>query len=201
MNPHSMKGRFSMYSSGISRRFLGLILVPGMLLGLCMPRYAAGQTKTDRQMDRQRMERNIRHELAVLPYYTLFDNLEFRLEDDHTVVLSGQVVWAPLKDHAETAVKEVEGVEKIVNNIEILPVTPYDNTIRRRLYEAIYSQSGFDRYATQAVPPIHIIVKNGNVTLEGVVDDKYDKSVAEMAAKSVPNVFSVTNNLRIRQRE
>jgi hyperosmotically inducible protein len=145
------------------------------------------------------MERNIRHELIMLPYYSVFDNLEFKLKGDSTVVLTGQVVWAPLKDHAEQAVKELEEVKTVENNIEILPLLPYDNTIRRRLYEAIYNQNGFERYRIQAVPPIHIIVKNGRVTLEGVVDDEYDKNLAELAANNVSNVFQVTNNLRVLQ--
>lgn len=177
------------------------LAVPVMLLGMSLPALAAGQARTDKQAQElrpeTRLEKSVRHELIMLPYYTVFDNLEFRIEDNNTVVLSGQVVWAPLKDDAEHAVERVDGVNKVVNNIEILPLSPFDNTIRRREFYAIYNQVGFERYAIQAVPSIHIIVKNGNVTLVGVVDDQYDKNVVGLAARSVPNVFSVTNNLRV----
>jgi hyperosmotically inducible protein len=177
------------------------LAVPVILLGMSLPALAAGQARMDYQAQElrpeTRLEKSIRHELIMLPYYTVFDNLEFRIEDNNTVVLSGQVVWAPLKDDAEHAVERVDGVNKVVNNIEILPLSPFDSTIRRREYYAIYNQVGFERYAIQAVPSIHIIVKNGNVTLVGVVDDEYDKNVVGLAARNVPNVFSVTNNLRI----
>jgi hyperosmotically inducible protein len=182
------------------KRF-GMLLAPAMLLGFSMPALAANQSKastyTKDTATETQIERNVRHELIMLPYFTVFDNLEFQVQNEHTVILSGQVVWASLKDDAENAVKRIKGVDEVINNIEILPASPFDNAIRRREFYAIYSQVGFDRYAIQAVPPIHIIVKDGNVTLVGVVDDQYDKNLVGLAANTVPNVFHVTNDLSV----
>lgn len=180
---------------------LGLLIASALLLGSNMPAFAAYQNGTSQQQIQStdsQLKTNIRHALIMLPYYTVFDILEFKLEDNGTVILSGQVVWASVKDDAERAVEKIAGVHNLINNIEVLPVLPYDNAIRRREFYAIYSQIGFERYAIQAVPPIHILVKNGNVTLEGVVDDQYDKNLAGLAAGNILNVFHVTNNLRIR---
>ena len=177
-----------------------MLIAATILLGLNMPALAADQTGTNilqEQKTGSQLERNIRRELIMLLNYTVFDNLEFRLGKDNTVILSGQVVWATLKDDAKHAVEHVAGVKNIENNIEILPLSPTDYDIRRREFHTIYNQVGFERYAIQAVPPIHIIVKNGNVTLEGVVLDQFDKNLAALAANNVPNVFHVTNDLRI----
>jgi hyperosmotically inducible protein len=177
-----------------------MLVVASILLGLNMPILAADRAATNimqEQNAKGQLERNIRRELITLSNYTVFDNLGFRLKDDNTVILSGQVVWASLRDDAKHAVEHVEGVKDIENNIEILPLSPSDYNIRRKEFYTIYDQVGFERYAIQAVPPIHIIVKNGNVTLEGVVDDEYDKNLAELAANNVPNVFHVTNNLQV----
>ncbi len=144
----------------------------------------------------QRLEREVRHELVMLPYYGVFDNLAFRL-DGGTVTLLGQVTRPTLKTDAERVVKNIEGVEKVVNKIEVLPVSPNDDRLRLAVYRAIYSQPGLDMYALRAVPPIHIIVKNGNVTLEGVVANQADKDRANIQARGVSGAFSVTNNLRV----
>ncbi len=144
----------------------------------------------------KRIEREVLHELRMLPYYTLFDNLEFKVRG-YEVELDGQVVRPTLKSDAEAVVKRIEGVEKVVNKIEVLPLSPNDDRIRVAEYRAIFSRPGLDRYALQAVPPIHIIVKNGNVTLVGVVASEMDKNVANIEARSVSGVFSVTNNLRV----
>ena len=144
----------------------------------------------------QRITRQVRHELVMLPYYGVFDNLAYRV-DGYTVTLMGSVTRPTLKSDAENVVKGIEGVERVVNQIEVLPLSPNDDRIRIATYRAIYGQTGLDRYALQAVPPIHIIVKNGNVTLEGVVSSEMDKNLAEMQAKGVSGVFSVTNNLRV----
>jgi len=118
---------------------------------------------------------------------------------DGTVTLLGQVSRPTLKSDAERTVKGIEGVERVDNQIEVLPTSPMDDQIRRATYRAIYGNDVLSQYALRAVPPIHIIVKNGHVTLEGVVARQMDKQVAEMQAKSVPNVFSVTNNLRVEE--
>jgi hyperosmotically inducible protein len=146
------------------------------------------------------IEREVRHELVMLPYYGVFDNLAFKV-DGSTVTLMGQVTRPTLKSAAERVVKDIEGVDKVVNNIEVLPLSPNDDQIRLATYRAIYGHSALNRYALQAVPPIHIIVKNGNVTLEGVVATEMDKNIANIQARSVPGVFSVTNNLRVEQRD
>jgi hyperosmotically inducible protein len=181
-------------------------MISAVLLPLVMLLYA-GETsgsnvpQKSNVESRIQLEKNIRHELIMLPYYTVFDDLQFQIEDGDTVILSGKVVWPLLKDDAEDAVKDVKGVRKVINNIEILPPRPFDNDIRRREFYAIYSQIGFEKYAIQAVPPIHIIVDNGNVTLKGVVVDEYDKNAAGLVANSIPNVFKVTNDLRVLKEE
>lgn len=140
--------------------------------------------------------KKIRKELVTLPFYSVFDNLSFKYEDG-TVTLYGQVSRPTLKSDAKRVVEKVVGVEEVVNKIEVLPLSNFDNRIRLATYRAIYGQTGLDRLSLQAVPPIHIIVKNGNVTLEGVVANKSDAARAFIAANGVSNVFSVTNNLRI----
>ena len=146
----------------------------------------------------ERIQREARHELVMLPYYGVFDNLAYRVNGS-AVELYGQVTRPTLKSDAENVVKKIEGVEQVVNNIEVLPTSPDDDRIRLAEYRAIYGQTALNRYSLQAVPPIHIIVKNGHVTLEGVVASEGDKNIAGIQANSVPGVFSVTNNLRIEQ--
>lgn len=132
----------------------------------------------------------------MLPYYGVFDNLAYQVNGNN-VTLMGQVTRPTLKSEAEKVVKSIEGVEHITNNIEVLPLSPNDDRIRAAEYRAIYGNSTLNRYALQAVPPIHIIVKNGNVTLVGTVANEMDKNVANIQANSVPGVFSVTNDLRV----
>ena len=142
------------------------------------------------------LKTEVHHQLALLPYYSIFDNLEYSI-DGATVTLQGQVVHGTLKDDAENAVKKIEGVEKVVNNIEILPPSPDDDQIRRAEFRSIYGFGPLEKYATSSVASIHIIVKGGHVTLEGVVDSESDKDTANIRANSVANVFSVTNNLKV----
>jgi hyperosmotically inducible protein len=143
-----------------------------------------------------KLEKEVRHELVLLPYYSVFDNLTYSVNGD-VVTLGGQVTRPTLKSDAENVVKKIEAVSKVINNIEVLPLSPNDDRIRRAVYRAIYSNDVLSRYALGAVPPIHIIVKNGNVTLEGVVSSEMDKNVANIQANGVPGVFSATNNLRV----
>lgn len=144
-----------------------------------------------------RIVKEVRHELVMLPFYGVFDNLSYSVSQDGTVTLMGQVVRPVLKSDAENAVKKIEGVEKVVNNIEVLPLSSLDDRIRRDTYRAIYGNTVLNQYALRAVPPIHIIVKNGHVTLVGVVATAMDKQVAGMQANSVPGVFSVDNDLQV----
>jgi hyperosmotically inducible periplasmic protein len=144
----------------------------------------------------QALVKEVRHVLVMLPYYSVFDNLAYRVEGDK-VILEGQVVRPSIKSDAEAAVKSVSGVSSVVNNIEVLPPAAMDDQLRRALYRAIYGDPALSRYGFSAVASIHIIVKNGNVTLEGVVDNEADKNLANLRANGVPNVFSVKNNLQI----
>ncbi|MGO9936168.1 MAG: BON domain-containing protein [Terracidiphilus sp.] len=148
-----------------------------------------------------RIVKEVRHELVMLPYYGVFDNLAYKVDPDGTVTLLGQVARPTLKSDAENVVKRIEGVEKVVNNIEVLPNSPNDDQIRRATYRAIYGDPSLSMYQIRAVPPIHIIVKNGNVTLEGSVGREMDKTVAGMRANGIPGVFSVTNNLIVDEPE
>ena len=146
-----------------------------------------------------RITREVRHELLLLPYYGVFDNLAYKVSPDGTVTLLGQVANPVLKSGTGNVVKKIEGVDHVDNQIEVLPTSTMDDGIRRAVYRAIYGNEVLSQYAIRAVPPIHIIVKNGNVTLEGVVARQMDKQIAEMQAKSVPNVFSVTDNLQVEE--
>jgi hyperosmotically inducible protein len=176
---------------------LGLAAVPSVTA-----RTASSGEETSTQAARdssryeERLKEEVRHQLVMLPWYSVFDNLAYRVEGP-TVILEGQVQRPSLKPDAESAVKRIEGVETVVNNIEVLPPSPHDDRIRRATYRAIYRFASLQRYALHAVPPIHIIVKNGHITLEGVVANQADKNVANIRARGVAGSFSVTNNLAI----
>jgi hyperosmotically inducible protein len=148
-----------------------------------------------------RIYKEVRHELVTLPYYGVFDNLSYKVDPDGTVTLVGQVANPVLKSDAERVVKHIEGVERVVNNIEALPTSIMDDQIRRAAYRAIYGNEVLNQYQMRAVPPIHIIVKNGHVTLEGVVARTMDKQIAGVQANTIPSVFSVTNNLVVEEEE
>jgi hyperosmotically inducible protein len=178
----------------------GTFLATALLLGTAfsgmpMISYArAYKLQQNEPKSRQNLVREVRHQLVLLPYYSVFDNLAFRVEGD-TVILEGQVVRPTLKSDAENVVKKIEGVERVVNNIEVLPPSPMDDQIRRAVYRTIFGEPGLSRYAESAVPSIHIIVKNGNVTLVGVVDSEADKNLINVRVNGIPNVFSVKNEL------
>jgi hyperosmotically inducible protein len=146
-----------------------------------------------------RVSREVRHELVMLPYYGVFDNLAYSVNGG-VVTLYGQVTRPTLKSDANNVVKRIEGVTKVDNQIEVLPLSPMDDQTRRAEYRAIYSEPSLSRYAMQAVPPIHIIVENGKVTLVGVVDNATDKNLAALRANTVSGVFSVVNNLQVASR-
>ena len=144
----------------------------------------------------QRIQKEVLHELTMLPYITVFDNLAFKVEGDK-VILLGQVTRPVLKSDAEKAVKSVEGVEAVDNQIEVLPTSINDDRLRRQLFRAIYGFGPLEKYDMGVIKPIRIIVKNGRVTLEGIVDSQADKDSAGIRANGVSGVFSVTNNLRV----
>jgi hyperosmotically inducible periplasmic protein len=153
------------------------------------------------QKSLDRITKEVRHELVMLPFYGVFDNLAYKVDPDGTVTLLGQVARPVLKSDAENAVKHIEGVEKVVNNIEVLPTSIEDDRIRRAAYRAIFGNEVLSQYQLRAVPPIHIIVKNGHITLEGVVARQMDKTIAGMQVNSIPGVFSVTNNLVVEEED
>jgi hyperosmotically inducible periplasmic protein len=144
----------------------------------------------------ERIQKEVRHELLMLPYLTVFDNLAYEVRG-YDVILHGQVTRPVLKSDAGNAVKRIEGVEKVDNQIEVLPTSPMDDQLRRRLYRAIYGYPPLQKYSLGVQQPIRIIVKNGHVTLEGVVDNEADKNTAGIRANSVSGSFSVTNNLQV----
>jgi hyperosmotically inducible periplasmic protein len=143
-----------------------------------------------------RITKEVRHELLMLPYFSVFDNLSYKV-DGYNVTLIGQVTRPTLKSDAENVVKRIEGVEHVDNQIEVLPVSPNDDRIRRAVYRAIYGYPALQKYALGVQQPIRIIVRNGNVTLEGVVDNEADKNIANIRANGVSGVFSVKNNLQV----
>jgi hyperosmotically inducible protein len=143
-----------------------------------------------------RIIREVRHELLMLPYFSVFDYIAFKV-DGSTITLLGQVVRPSLKSDAENAIKHIEGVEKVDNQIEILPPSPMDDGLRMQLYRAIYGYPALEKYAMGVQKPIRIIVKMGRVALEGVVDNETDKNLAGVRANTVPGIFSVTNNLQV----
>lgn len=142
----------------------------------------------------ERIQKEVRHELVMLPFLTVFDNLAYKV-DGYSVTLLGQVTNPQIKSDAEKAVKKIEGVEKVDNQIEVLPASPFDDRLRRQLYRAIYGYPPLQKYALPTLQPIRIVVKNGHITLEGVVDNEGDKNIAGMRAHGVSGSFSVTNNL------
>jgi hyperosmotically inducible protein len=144
----------------------------------------------------ERITREVRHELLMLPYFGVFDNIAYKV-DGYTVTLLGQVVRPSLKSDAGNVVKHIEGVEKVDNQIEVLPPSPMDDGLRRRLYRAIYGYPAMEKYALGVQKPIRIIVKNGHVALEGVVDSEGDRNIAGLRANGVPGIFSVDNHLQV----
>ena len=157
---------------------------------------AADKPAQDEPKPANKLIKEVRHELVMLPYYSVFDNLTYKVDGDK-VTLMGQVVRPTLKSDAEHAVKSIEGVAGVNNQIEVLPTSPNDDRIRRAVYRAVYGQGALFQYSLSNVPSVHIIVKNGHVTLEGVVDNETDKNMAGIRANGVSGVFSVTNNLAI----
>jgi hyperosmotically inducible protein len=168
----------------------GLFLAASAMLAIPAGMYASAGSNGGTLQD------HVRHELAMLPYYNVFDTLSFRV-DDGTVVLFGQVTNPVLKSDAERSVKHLEGVKSVQNEIEVLPLSSFDDRIRINTYRAIYGYSPLQRYGLGSQPPIHIIVKNGNTTLAGVVANDADRTLAYVRANAVPGVFSVTNGLQV----
>ena len=167
--------------------FLALALAPSVF---------GQQASPPTQAAVDRIQKEVRHELVMLPYLGVFDNLAYKV-DGYNVTLMGQVSRPSLKSDAENVVKRIEGVEHVDNQIEVLPTSPMDDQLRRRLYRSIYGYPALQKYAMGVQQPIRIIVKNGHVTLEGVVDNEGEKNIANIRANSVSGIFSVANHLQV----
>jgi len=165
-----------------------------LVLLLVAPVLAQDQQSAVSPKAEERIQREVRHQLVMLPRLSVFDNLAYKV-DGYNVTLLGTVSNPVNKSDAENAVKRIEGVEKVDNQIEVLPPSPMDDRLRLRLYRAIYGYPPLQKYALPVIKPIRIIVKGGHVTLEGVVDNEGDKTIAGIRARGVPGSFSVTNNL------
>jgi hyperosmotically inducible protein len=157
---------------------------------------ALAQQANQPSRSNERIVKEVRHELLMLPYLGVFDNLAFKV-DGYNVTLMGQVTRPTLKSDAENVVKKIEGVEHVDNQIEVLPPSSMDDSLRRQLYRAIYGYPALQKYSLGVPQPIRIIVKSGKVALEGAVDNEEDKNIANIQASSVSGVFSVTNNLQV----
>ena len=180
----------------MSRRFLVKLTIALMMIALspALGRFTLATTAPQSTQ----IIKEVRHELATLPYYGVFDWLEFVVQPDNTVVLRGQVMRPTTKSDAEARVKDVDGVRRVVNEIEILPASAADDRLRVAIYRTLYNwNSPLFRYATQAVPPIHIIVNRGRATLKGVVDNKMDAQLAYTRARGVPGLLDVKSELHV----
>jgi hyperosmotically inducible protein len=161
---------------------------------------ASPLAETGQGLEWQKISKRVRKELVTLPYYSVFDNLAYEIEGS-TVTLHGQVVRPSTRTDAARRVAKIDGVERVVNNIEVLPLSGFDDRVRREAYYRIFNTSSLYRYALGSNPSIHIVVNRGHLTLEGVVGTRMDKQLAEFAAREVSGVFSVTNNLRAESEE
>jgi hyperosmotically inducible protein len=170
------------------------MLLRPALLAVCL--VAGIHSVAQRSVSSERLVKEVRHHVLMLPYFNVFDNIAFKL-DGYNVTLLGQVTRPSLKTDAEAAVREIEGVETVDNQIEVLPVSTFDERLRLKLFQAIYGYAPLQRYALGVIKPIRIIVKSGQVSLEGVVDSESDKNLVGMRANGVSGAFSVTNNLEV----
>jgi hyperosmotically inducible protein len=190
-----------MFKKLVTSSAAALVFAGAFAIGTAPSTYAQsaqhGDTFIPGQPNETRLIQEVRHQLVMLPYYTIFDDLGFRVEGS-TVILEGAVTQPVLKSDADNVVKRVEGVTNVVNNIEVLPLSDNDWRIRRAVARTIYGNPQIgDRYGFQALPSIHIIVKNGNVRLEGIVNSTFDKNFINVRANSVPGVFKVENDLQV----
>lgn len=177
------------------KRILQTVFAVVLARGLMGSAFASSLPADNGRLD-QRLNREVHHALAMIPQFSVFDDLSYSI-DGGTVTLYGQVRNAVVKDEAQSSVKHLEGVERVVNNIELLPVSFNDDLIRRQVARAVFADPRLSMYSIQPVPPIHIIVKNGHVDLVGVVRTQTDKDSAFIRANGVPGVFSVENKLQV----
>jgi len=178
------------------KRNLRIVVIMLMAVSFFTPAFLRAAPAKNAAQVNAHLVRRIRHELATLPYYGVFDWLQFELRPDNTVVLRGQVVRPSTKADAAARVKDIDGVRGVINEIQVLPLSPQDDRLRIALYRALYGwDSPLFHYATQSIPSIHIIVDHGRATLKGIVDSKADAQLAYMRARGVPGLFDVKNEL------
>jgi hyperosmotically inducible protein len=163
---------------------------------LAVPGMAASQG-TPVPVANPNLERDVRHALNTLAYYGVFDDLSFSIDDAGAVTLSGQVMQYNVRNSAVSVVKHLTGIARVEDQIEVLPLSPFDNGIRIRAYNAIFGYPALSRYAINARPPIRILVKNGNITLAGVVNSELDRTLVYNRIRALPGAFTVTNELRL----
>jgi hyperosmotically inducible protein len=168
-----------------------VFLIPATMLAMTAP---SGQQVPERAIEH--IQKEVRHEILMLPYFGVFDDITYKVEG-YKVTLMGQVTRPTLKSEAGNVVKRIEGVAQVDNQIEVLPTSFMDDQLRLRLYRAIYGYPALERYAMPVIKPIRIIVKGGNVTLEGIVDSEADKNLVNILANGVSGIFSVTNHLMV----
>lgn len=188
-----MKNGFSKMM--MTKAALGVALAAGSFGSMALAADPTPAAASEVKRENSALAERIRKELVMLPFYGIFDNMAFRVEDGK-VTLLGQVTRPTLKSSAANVVKRLEGVTAVTNDIEVLPLSPFDDRIRLRVARAIYGSTSLSRYGLGAQPSIRIIVKNGDVTLEGVVLNEGDRTIANLNANAVSGVFSVTNHLR-----
>lgn len=177
----------------MKNKFTAIAMIATLLLASAASAFAATSPEKGRSLGDE-----VRRELVTLPYYSLFDWFEYEVKADGAVVLTGEVTRPILKSDAGNAVKRIEGVTNVVNNIRTLPLSPNDNRIRRAVYRSLFNfDSPLFQYSLSVVPSIHIIVDNGRVTLKGVVSSEGDRNYANVMANEVPDVFEVKNELKV----
>ena len=171
-------------------------LVLGMaMLGTALSLSAQNGVLSERGTER--LQNQVRHELNMIPYVSVFDYLTYSVDANGNVTLSGEVTNPVVQSDAVNAVKHIEGVEHVNNQIRVLPPSFMDDGLRVRLFRTIYGYPTMQKYALGVQKPIRIIVDGGRVTLLGAVDSQMDKNVAGIRANTVPGIFSVNNQLQV----
>jgi hyperosmotically inducible periplasmic protein len=185
--------------NNLRRKLASITLAASLTVAFLAAPQLSAASATSTQTDEQRLAAKIRKELITLPFYGVFDHFSFELQG-RKVILHGQVTRPTLESSAVNVVKAIPGIEEVENRIEVLPLSRFDDQLRIALYRNIYGQSTLGRYTLGAIPSIHILVKNGNVTLVGRVMNEMDKNMAGIFANQVNGVFAVTNNLTVEKK-
>ncbi len=187
-----------MHARSWKTKFLFTVFLPVFLFGSAQssPAASGGETPNTRLIQPSTtLSERVGNRLAKLPYYEVFDHVAFSIVEPDTVVLTGEVTRPGLRSDAEAAVRNITGVKKVMDTIKVLPASPTDEAIRWAAFKAIFEKPSLQVYATQQVSPLRIIVKNGKLTLDGMVSSKFDRALIEATARSVPGVLDVTDNL------